>query len=447
MKYNYITNFEKSRELTIGASDIPWLIPHPERQIESLAAYTKDGKRHPCTAIDLYNQKIDPPPWETSFPAEMGHYLEPMALYKFIADNIDKKIAEEFYRGFQLHALEQRLQRVQTGQNVCVDPRSYNTTHFRHNTEASFVFGVAHADCVYDPVNGTFIPDDFYLKQKEKTGKKGNTKKTKIVLESNGLIIDLEKPFLIEAKSAGLYSAMSRKHDIYSGYDLALKEWQGIPLKVYFQVQFQMLVYGVDVAYVVLIFDTSKVCYWQIEANKSHQEDLLQLASHMVKCMKKKTPPKNLAINSKDIMSLYPRIEDDFREISGQELVEILEVSRDRIKASSQERKWKRVKEDCDERMAAHLKETGLLKGVVEGQFLNIAKWKKTGDYDQVMGLKEIRAREDSKTILNYFNRKGLVKKVPENRKPVVSLKAKEIDSIDIEGLKKDLEISEGLET
>jgi hypothetical protein len=98
MNYTYIKNFHRSRETRIGASDVSWLVPHPVKQFESLAAYTdlNTKKRHACTALDLYNEKINPSPWEYNFPADMGVYLEGKALYEFIADFISRDIAINF---------------------------------------------------------------------------------------------------------------------------------------------------------------------------------------------------------------------------------------------------------------------------------------------------------------------------------------------------------------
>jgi len=107
MNYKYITDFKKSRENKIGASDIPMLIPSPTRPIESLAAWTdQKGVRHHRTALDLYNEKINPPSFEYSFAADMGHYLEGKALYEFIKDNVSKEIALNFSWGYQLYKIE-----------------------------------------------------------------------------------------------------------------------------------------------------------------------------------------------------------------------------------------------------------------------------------------------------------------------------------------------------
>ena len=51
INYQYITDFYKSRGSRIGASDVPALIPHPDRPSESLAGYGQ-------TAVTLYEEKV-----------------------------------------------------------------------------------------------------------------------------------------------------------------------------------------------------------------------------------------------------------------------------------------------------------------------------------------------------------------------------------------------------
>ena len=208
----YITDFHKSREARIGASDIPTLIPHPLRPSESLAGYGQ-------TAITLWEEKTGQRQRTPSgFAADMGHYIEPKAIREFIRDVASGepemsggRVAMEFFRGFMMYELEAERRRpdAQTG-------RAFNHTAFKHHTEAVTPFGVAHADCVYIP--------------------EGNARKVKTPYD---FTVDFTKPFIIEAKSAQ-YWAARRNDDPYSGYDTSLKEWQGIPLKHYLQIQYHL---------------------------------------------------------------------------------------------------------------------------------------------------------------------------------------------------------------
>lgn len=400
LNYEFIKNFHKSRQNKIGASDIPYLIPHPEKQFESLAAFTNStGKRQYNTAIDLYNEKINGKDWEYSFPAEMGHFLEVKALYEFIADNIDINEAKKFMKGYQLHKIDSAL----SYQN----PKVYNNTPFLHNTESNTDFGVAHADCIYDPDK--------------------NDELEKKIIKVNGLKIDMNKPFILEAKTARLYTVKSRKKDIYTGYDLELKSWQGIPLKVYFQVQFQMLLYNIDIAYVSLIFDTSEKKYWQIKANKKHQRELKQIAEYMKRCIDDKSIPKKLVMNSSDICKLYPEISDDFRELVDEEKEEVMDIIKKYNDAKDQEKIWKQKKEDFLQSISIHLKDTETLKIMIDGSLKSVAKWKKTGGCKKIMGLSEIKKLPGSKRLIKYMERNKLLKETNKNRIPNITFKG-EID-------------------
>lgn len=415
MNYNYIRNFHASRKNRIGASDIPYLIPHPVKQIESLAAYTdSNGTRFANTALDLYNMKINNTRSESSFPAEMGHYLEGKLLQEFISDNIDKQIANDFFYGYTMYKMD-FLKLKSVGNHL--HPESYNNTPFKHNTEAGTEWGIAHGDILYD-VDPKYLP----ILYKAAESKDSHPE----IIKINGMEIDLFKPFLIEAKTARYWSA-NRKEDPYTGYDLNLFTWQGIPLKVYFQIQFQMLLYNVDICYVALLFDTSSKHYWQIKANKKHQNELQQIAIYMKKCIDTKTPPKDLLMNSSDIKSLYPDINEDFREVKGDELKEIIQTSKKYIESKRQEKAWSQRKAEYEERMSIYLKDTQVLKGNINGILLNIAKWKETGGAERITGLKNIKARADGAIIERYLKKKGLINQDKKNRKPSITIKEEDL--------------------
>jgi len=415
INYQYINDFEKSRENRIGASDVGWLIPHPIKQFESLAAYTDSkGVRHSCTAIDLYNIKKNNIKSESGFAADMGHFIEVKAISEFIKDNICPDVAFEFSRGYNLHKMEEEFLSHKAKKKIHVNPEPFNNTDFKHNTESIIDGSVSHADCIY-------IPDKFIKGKKE----------SEIKFKKNGMTFDLSKPFIIEAKSANYFSVKARKKDQYSGYDIDLKTWQGLPLRTFFQVQFQMALYGIDKAYVSLIYNTNEKRFWEIKKVAKYQSDLLQLANYMKQCLDNNTIPKQIVMNSKDIQVLYPEVSKDFRELQNEELSEILEITKLYYQAYEQEKNWKRKKEDAQERMSLHLKDTETLKGVIDGSLQTICKWKYTGGGKRLMGLKEIGEREDGKKLLNYCNKNGLIKEGEKKRSPDVVIKRSEIEGVE----------------
>ncbi|PKL40807.1 MAG: hypothetical protein CVV44_04145 [Spirochaetae bacterium HGW-Spirochaetae-1] len=418
----YITDFYKSRGGRIGASDVPALIPHPDRPNESLAGYGQ-------TAITLYEEKVGLRQREPAgFAAEMGHFLEPKALSEFIRDfggpvfdgfgivgadvqkdgvQFSSSIADQFFRGFMLCELDR------VGKKT-LDCRPFNTTPFRHHTEALTEFGVAHADCVYDA--SPFLQHVVEMEKKEGLWQ----------YKAHGLTVDFSKPFLIEAKSARYWTVKARSRDRFAGYDLDLKEWQGIPLKHYFQLQYQMALYDVDVAYLSLIFDTSEKRYWKIKANKKHQAELLELASLMHRAIKLKQPPRELAMNAADIRKLYPEIQEDFTELTGDELTRAVDLSKAYRKADDQEKAWKRKKDDALDAVSILMKDQREIKGLITGpdgvqELKTIARWKSTGGGERIMGLKDM--VEADPAAVKYLRRKKLIKKAESNDKPDIKLK------------------------
>lgn len=396
MQLQYITDFHKSREARIGASDIPALIPHPLRPSESLAGYGQ-------TAITLWEEKIGARIRPVAgFSAEMGHYIEPKAIREFIRDvstdapEMDgDKIARAFYRGYMLYELESE----QAGWGA-PDGRTYNNTAFHHHTEALSPFGVAHADTVYMP--------------------ESNARKVKTAYD---FTVDFTKPFLIEAKSAQ-YWAARRREDPFSGYDTGLKEWQGIPLKHYMQIQYQLALYNIDTAYLSLIYNTSEKHYWQIKANRKHQNELIELAEKMKWHIDKKKPPRELAMNADDIRKLYPEIKEDFCEISGDELQKAIEITSVYRKASEQEKQWKARREDAENAMAVLLKDNREITGRIGDKVETIARWKPTGGGEYAASLKDV--TQGNPNAIKYLRKHGLIKEKKKGEKVDIKLRLEE---------------------
>jgi hypothetical protein len=148
----------------------------------------------------------------------------------------------------------------------------------------------------------------------------------------------------------------------------------------------------------------------------------------MKKCIDERTPPRELLMNSKDIQALYPIIQEDFRELKDDELAEVLKIAMEEIEAGTQEKEWKRKREQAADRLSIHLKDTKVLKGNVGGIIVDIARWKETGGSERVMGLSDIAKREDGATVEKYLRRKGLVKADKTGMKPSVVIKLKDME-------------------
>lgn len=370
---NFITNFHKSRSTLIGSSDIAALIQHPEKT-ESLAGYER-------TALTVWEEKTGRTKREPAgFAAEMGHVLEPYVLREFIRNNQkvnsvgdalqSNDIAQSFYRGYILCELDKSDDGYKTAPDT-------QTTDYLHHTEAITDYGVAHADC-----------------------------------------INLNKKIIIEAKS-GSYWPVDRKDDKYKGYDFTLKEWHGIPLANYYQIQYQAAIYQeaynvqIDTAYLALIYDTNKYQDWEIRINRRVQERLIELAHYMKTCIEKDIPPKMLAMNAKDIQIMYPKINEDFRHVSGDELTAALSASRQAAEAAKQIKAWKQTEEDAKNMLAVLLKDNKKLQGMVDGDIVDIAAWQERGESERILGLEEIKK---DKRLYNYVLKNELIKKIEASR-------------------------------
>jgi len=380
LNYKFITDFHKSRKGRIGASEIPQMIPNPEKPSESLAGYGS-------TAITLYEEKIglrkrDP----AGLPARIGNFIEPAILHEFMYNFWGKKKADDFLYRYLLCQVE-RMKRLD------LNCKAFNpaSSPFKHHTESITDFGVAHSDCIYVP------------------GKNAEGK-----IKQGGITIDLSKPFGIEAKSSRYWGAVK-------GYDLDLIGWQGVPWKHFFQIQYQMGLYGYDITYLPLLYNMSEWKVYEVKANKKYITKTMELASDMKRCIDKKQPPKHLAMNAIDIQKLYPEIKEDFREVSGEELAKTIEIAKAYNSASEQEKAWKQKKEDAQNAIAIHLKDTERLKAMINGELIDVAAWRNTGGAERIKALSEIKV--DDERVYRYLVKNNMIVRGEKGRKPSIKLK------------------------
>jgi hypothetical protein len=357
----YVTNFEKSREKKIGIRE-----------------------RQPA-----------------GFSARMGNILEPIVLCEFMKDSTNGIFNETLTTIFFKNYIDfKSVKEILKG----VNSEKHNPTPFKHHTEATTSFGVAHADCVYVPP-----PEAIESTQKKL---------------SNAITVDFSKPFLIQAKTAQYWATKRNENDEFSGYDFNIAGWQGIPLKHYFQMQYEMALYDVDVSYLALLYNTSEKHYWQIKANKKHQADLLEIAEKMKKHIDKRTPPREFAMNTADIRKLYPEIKEDFTELSGDELSKAVLIVGEYRQAAEQEKTWKRKKEDAEDAMSILLKDNRKIMGLIGDKLQTIAVWKKTGGYDMIKALLVI--KENHPEVLKYLIKKNMIVQANSSENPDIKLKLRE---------------------
>ena len=390
-KYWFISgDFLGDRSRRIGASDIPALIPNPEKPTESLAAYGR-------TPVTTWQEKTGRKEREPAgLPAEMGHFLEAKALELFVRNFVSYEYGLAVLHDLRAYDYANRSgdMRVIGGASAA----QFQNTAFRHHVQFHRDGLIAHPDLVYDPETA-YIPV------------KGNK------VTSYGVTVNFDKPFLVEAKSANYWATKRPEGSIVTGYDTKLKTWQGIPLKHYMQIQFQLALIEVDVCYLALLHNTSQFDVWEIRANPKHQGRLIDLAGLMVKCIETDTAPQSLAMNAEDIMALYPDVGDDFATLVGPEAEAAVELAREYATAVRQLKMWKEKEKDAKDAMAIMLKDRPEIR---DGNGI-IAKWQSTRGSEKITALSKI--KNETPLAYKYLKRKDLLYTSKDSRRVTIPWK------------------------
>jgi len=348
---DFITDFSKSRSKKIGASEIAACIPHPEKN-GSIAGYDE-------TAFTIWEYKTEKK--ERTVPgiyAKLGNKLEPTIIELFLDENYPE-YSKDFYKGFLLCELEKN-------NDGFPNAISYQNTPFLHHTKSETDFAVSHCDCI-DPNAG----------------------------------------IIIEAKSRSGWMS-KRKDDKYSGYDLELKSNHGIPLKDFFQLQFQAAIYNYQYGikfeklYLAVLFDRNPFHFWEIKPDIKIQERLLEIADYMKKCIDTDTPPKTLAMNQKDIKLMYPKINEDYRILSDEENEKAFELAKLQRHSFQQEKIWKEKKQEANDSLSILLKDTKTIKGILDNEIIEIATWTEKKGSE---GIAKPEADETNDSLINYLKK------------------------------------------
>lgn len=368
-EYRFVRDIFEYRGVKIGASEVPCLFPDPERPSESVAGYGK-------TAMTLYLEKIgEKQPDKAGLAAEMGHYLEPKAIELFIRGVWGKEIAEEWMRkrmDFEMNGGDARAKQAY--------PILFNTAFIDKTS-------IVH-------------PDGLHVGEKD----------GKLVRTDWGFKVDTRKDFLLEAKSASFFSARRGDSEV-RGYDRNNKTWQGIPLKNWFQTQYQMLKAGVNLCYLLLLSDTSKFDVWEIKADREMQRRIANVVSLFMASVERHEPPKALAMNIEDIKILFPSVTEDFSMVIGEEGDKVKELSDKALVAAEQERVWKAKKDDALSALSVYLKDMKELRDE-DGDV--VCRWQTRAGVESVVSFKDMQ-RNDPNAV-KYLRRRGLIRKSADSR-------------------------------
>ena len=230
-----------------------------------LAGYSK---RYGQTPLTLYRQKIGlDEPTGAGERAEWGHRLEGIVLAKFIENRYGEEAASEYLR--------YKARKMSVGQFV--------TESECRMPERPYV--LAHADLV--------------------------------VLEAPEA-----EPYIVEAKTTGLMAAKRDDDDPDSGYSKTDFSQNGIPAKVFLQVQWQMLAYDVPTAYVAVLVDGGEYReYGPIKADPRTQEKCLALAERFWRCVEEKTEPKPETWS--DVCLMWPTVQETTAMVGGEDEMKV----------------------------------------------------------------------------------------------------------------------------
>jgi hypothetical protein len=331
----------------------------------------------------------------------MGHYLENKALELFLRQYWSRVEAEAFrIRKANYEAI------ISQGNDgiFAASEYQFQSHGLYHSTEYFNDDFIAHPDMLW------------------KGDDAGLTK------TAAGITVDFSSPFIVEAKTAQLFAAKRREGSLVSGYDFDLTTWHGIPLKHFVQIQFQLAIFEIKVAYLALIYDTSNFQVWQIEANPEWQGRIIDIAGKMAKCIREGRMPRELAMNRADIMEIYPRPEKDYVMLSGGELDIVTSACVDYRHATQQVKNWEAKKVDAQDALAVRLGEYEEIRGA-DGKA--VVKWqdrKGTTDIKKPAGVDGKDSflswlKLNDLNAYRYLFRKGYIRKGADSRHVSVKYK------------------------
>lgn len=215
------------------------------------------------TPYELWRSKTGrQDPFEGNTATEWGNLHEGNILYRYISENSGEDIAHQFLLDYIYHKNSRAT-------NYKPPTNYFPYTEFAH---PDYKWAIAHPD-----------------------------------------LIDFDKKINVEAKSGRRFASLKR-----SGMDGFEKDDpQGIPLKYYTQIQWQMLCTGLNETVLRALIDTNEELEYKIQANARVQEKLLLAADKFMRDVKKDYPP--MPTNGNDIKNMFPELHDSTAYLVGAE--------------------------------------------------------------------------------------------------------------------------------
>lgn len=278
-----ITDLEASHKTGIGASKVP-----------TLAGL---NARYGDTPLKLFRQILGlDPTFEGNEKTRWGHLQEDLILREWVEQAFCPVSAREW--------LVARLQGNDWGS--CL-----SNTEARHPERP---YMLAHADLVVEGPGGLapWVCPKCGARDNYPTGTPSDC------TAGCGQEITVPYRILVEAKNSGMMAAKRVEGEEFRGYDLDSDDAQGIPDKVYLQVQAQLYVYQAGAAFVAVLIDGNTWRqYGPILPDYRTQEKILALAERFWRLVEAKTPPAPETWD--DVALLYPVVEPLSVTIGGDE--------------------------------------------------------------------------------------------------------------------------------
>jgi hypothetical protein len=342
-KYRKIKDFAAELTQGVGSSNIPTLA--------GLNLQYENG-----TPYMLWRQKkgLDPPSIGGE-RADWGHRLEPLILARWVEKHFGKETAAEYLA-------------------AKIRGRSYEP--FKTNTKCNhpeYPWARSHADLLID--SPKFFPVKCPKCGSEDEYPSGFTGEC---TNRCGQEIHTEEAYIVEAKSAGFFSAKRDEDNPDAGFSKSDFSASGVPARVFLQVQWQLFTYGVRVAYVAVLIDTGEWReYGPIIADPRVQEKCLALGQRFQNLVDSNTPPQ--PENWADVATMWPTPVEQTAVIGGDEELKVREMITRYHEAGKREKEASAEREDIKNALGILMGENMYLRSPEGTQFAS--SWTVDSEY------------------------------------------------------------------
>ena len=336
-------DFHAERARGVGSSDIPTLA--------GLNLQYENG-----TPYMLWRQKkgIDPPS-AGGERADWGHRLEPLILARWVEKHYGKEAADE-YLAAKIRGRSSGPFKTET---MCCHPE--------------YPWAMSHADLLIDSPKSVSVKCSNCGSMDEyPSGFTGEC------TNRCGQEIKTEEAYIVEAKSSGFFSAKRDEENPDAGFSKTDFTANGIPARVFLQVQWQLFTYGVRIAFVAVLIDTGEWReYGPIIAYPRVQEKCLALGQRFQNLVDTNTPPQ--PEDWADVATMWPKPIEQTAVIGGDEELRVREMIGRYHAAGEREKSAKAEREDIKNAIGILMGENAYLRSPEGTQFAS--SWTVDNEY------------------------------------------------------------------